>query len=99
MRNRGLARHSPTAYAQQTPTANPRTPTSLPWFRQGPDNSRRLGRLDCFASVGVADQGDGFVTALRVDLLHDSVDVILDSEFGQIQIGGDFLVAQAHGDQ
>jgi hypothetical protein len=52
-----------------------------------------------FASVAVADQGDGFVAALRVDLLHDSVDMILDGEFGQIQICGDFLVAQAHGDE
>ena len=51
------------------------------------------------ASVAVADQSDGFVPALRVDLLHHSVDVILDGEFGQIQIGGDFLVAQPHGDQ
>ncbi len=52
-----------------------------------------------FASVALANQSDGFVPALRVDLLHDPVDMILDGEFGQIQIGGDFLVAQAHGDQ
>ena len=56
------------------------------------------GDVLTFASVAVADQGDGFVPALGVDLLHDPVDVILDGEFGQIQIGGDFLIAQAHGD-
>ncbi len=36
------------------------------------------------ASVAVADQGYGFVAALRVDLLHDSVDVVLNGEFGQV---------------
>jgi hypothetical protein len=65
------------------------------------DGARRFdldGNFLTFASVAVADQSDGFVAALRVDLLHDPVDVILDGEFGQIQICGDFLVAQAHGD-
>ncbi len=52
-----------------------------------------------FALVAFAYQGNGLVAALRVDLLHDSVDVILDGEFGQIQICGDFLIAEAHGDQ
>jgi hypothetical protein len=40
-----------------------------------------------FVSVAVANQRNGFVPALRVDLLHDAVDVILDGEFGQVQIG------------
>jgi hypothetical protein len=65
-------------------------------------SSKRCARdvdFSDFASVALADQGDGFVPALRVNLLHDSVDMILDGEFGQIQIGGDFLVTQAHGDQ
>jgi hypothetical protein len=52
-----------------------------------------------FAGGTGADQGDRFVTILCVQLFHDPVNVILDGEFGQIQVGGDFFVALAHGDE
>ena len=52
-----------------------------------------------FVRFACADEMDGFVAILRVDLLHDAVDVVLDGEFGQVEVCGDFFVAQAHRDQ
>jgi hypothetical protein len=46
-----------------------------------------------FVRFTCADEIDGFVTILRVNLFHHAVDVVLDGEFGQIQVGGDLFVA------
>ena len=39
-----------------------------------------------------ADQVNGLVPILRIHLLHDAIDVVLYSEFGEVEVCGDLFV-------
>src|SRR5713101_3976149 len=45
------------------------------------------------------DQIDSFVAGPSVHMLHDAVEVVLYGEFGKTQVGANFFVRQALGDE
>jgi len=51
------------------------------------------------AEAAFAGGLNGGIAALGVQLPHDAVDMILDGELGEVQVGGNFFVGQAPGEE